>query len=303
MGFNLGRASSKSATNYFSKAMNGQGQSKVESKNTSGLISQRSGHNKSDKVHSINTMKSFRNVTSQYTQFLKDKFGSIKGNLNTTTATRWLGDKLKNDEEFKGSSANTYISQLGNLQIAADKLGNKCDIDLKEIAGNLRDSGYDLGKSATDRSFADANSLVSEMQNSQYAISASLQIEAGMRVDDAINSTKWQINQDNTITIHGSKNGLNYTTRELNQELVSRAIEAKEQGYKASYTSYSTDLKEVANNQNQAWQGTHGLRYDYAQSRFSELQQQGCSYKESLANVSLEMGHSRIEITLHYLNI
>lgn len=304
MGFNLGRASSKAATNYFSKAMDGQGQSKVQSKNTSDLISQRSGHKKSDNVHSINTMKSFRNVTSQYTQFLKDKFGSIKGNLNTTTATEWLEEKLNNkDEEFKGSSANTYISQLGNLQIAASKLGNKCDIDLKDIAGNLRDSGYDLGKSATDRSFADANSLVSAMQNSQYAISASFQGEAGMRVDDAINSNKWQINQNNTITIHGSKNGLNYTTRELNQKLINKAVEAKEQGYRTSYTSYSTNLKEVANNQNQVWQGTHGLRYNYAQSRFSELQQQGYSYKESLAKVSLEMGHSRIEITLHYLNI
>lgn len=304
MGFNLARASSKAATNYFSKAMNGQGQSKVQSKNTSGLISQRSGHKKSDKVHSINTMKSFRNVTSQYTQFLKDKFGSIKGNLNTTTATEWLEQKLKSkDEDFKGSSANTYISQLGNLQIAASKLGNKCDIDLKEISGNLRDSGYELGKNATDRSFADAKSLVYAMQNSQYALSASLQYDAGMRVDDAINSSKWQINQNNTITIHGSKNGLNYSTKQLSQELINRVVEAKEQGYKTSYTSYSTDLKEVANSQGQAWQGTHGLRYNYAQSRFSELQQQKYSYKELLEKVSLEMGHSRVEITLHYLNI
>jgi hypothetical protein len=124
-----------------------------------------------------------------------------------------------------------------------------------------------------------------------------------MRVDDAINSSKWQINQDNTITIHGSKNGLNYTTRELSQELVNRVIEAKEQGYKTSYTSYSADLKEVANNQKQTWQGTHGLRYNYAQSRFIELKQQGYSYKEALEKVSLEMGHSRSEITLHYVNI
>lgn len=296
MSFNLGRASANAATNYFAKVMNGIGQSKVKSKQNSHIKSDRNGHAKSDKVHSHESMKSFKTVTRQYMQYLKDNYNGIKSNINTETATSFLESKLSSSD-IKGSSANTYISQISNLAIANDSLGRKHDIDTKEIAGNLRDAGYDLGKHAKDRSFENPKEIVERMQSTKYGLSASLQDSIGLRASDAIDSNKWQVNPDNTLTVHGSKNGISYTTAPLNDLLMNRAIQAKENSYKVSYTAYSQTLREAS--VGQIWQGTHGLRYSFAQSRFEELKD--LSYKERLDRLSLELGHSRAEISQHYL--
>lgn len=47
--------------------------------------------------------------------------------------------------------------------------------------------------------------------------------------------------------------------------------------------------------------GAHGLRHTFAQERMSALKSTGHSYNESLAIVSMELGHFRPEITLAYL--
>ena len=40
----------------------------------------------------------------------------------------------------------------------------------------------------------------------------------------------------------------------------------------------------------------------FAQFKVSELQAEGKTYTEALGQTSLEMGHSRVGITLHYLS-
>jgi integrase len=58
----------------------------------------------------------------------------------------------------------------------------------------------------------------------------------------------------------------------------------------------------AASNRALGWSnGAHGLRHAYAQSRMSELQQQGFLYDEALALVSQLLGHFRAEITEVYL--
>lgn len=84
------------------------------------------------------------------------------------------------------------------------------------------------------------------MQDTPYLLSFDLQRQAGMRIDDATDSKKWSIDRStNTITIRGSKNGLTYTTRDLPSQLIDRAIQAKQIGYKANKTIYSNKLREA----------------------------------------------------------
>ena len=51
----------------------------------------------------------------------------------------------------------------------------------------------------------------------------------------------------------------------------------------------------------QDWNGTHGMRHNFAQDRMAELQGEGMSYNQALAQVSAEMGHHRLEITEIYM--
>ena len=61
--------------------------------------------------------------------------------------------------------------------------------------------------------------------------------------------------------------------------------------FKENYPDYRQTLKQAGANE-----GTHGLRYSYAKNRYIELKE-----RQTLAQISLEMGHSRTEITRHYL--
>ena len=132
------------------------------------------------------------------------------------------------------------------------------------------------------------------MRDSPYFLSAQLAYEVGLRADDAIHSDKWTLNSDNTIHVVGSKNGINYTTSVLSNETAQRVRDAIENGYKGNYGEFREALKEAVEHCNENWTGIHGLRYSFAQERLADggLKSQ----------ISLEMGHSRIEILDVYVS-
>lgn len=298
MAFNMGRASAAAAANQFTKVLDGIGQSKTQAKAESGLKSDRSGHAKSDKLHSYSARDNFRSYTKQYFEHVKQEHGTLKGNINNDTLTEYLKGRLDRGE-IKESTANTYLSSLSNISIAQEHLGMKSTIDGREVAGNLADSGHNLGREYFDRSYERPDEIVNNMEhNSDYGLSATLQHELGLRAGDAIDSEKWRITDDNRLEITGSKGGINYETAPMSDELRERVADAIESGYSVSYSNYVETMRE---NSPDEWNGTHGLRYNYAQERYDELQDKGYTHREALEAISLEMGHSRPEITEHYL--
>ena len=61
-------------------------------------------------------------------------------------------------------------------------------------------------------------------------------------------------------------------------------------------------LKEAAQTTNQEYQGSHGLRWNFARERFYKIQLiGGLTYDQALQQVSWEMKHERASITEHYL--
>jgi hypothetical protein len=72
---------------------------------------------------------------------------------------------------------------------------------------------------------------------------------------------------------------------------------------KVSVDAYRSTLKSSAQASGQDYNGSHGLRWNFAKERFSELQKTGISYEKALGMVSDEMGHNRIEISEHYLGL
>lgn len=70
---------------------------------------------------------------------------------------------------------------------------------------------------------------------------------------------------------------------------------------KVGADGYRHSLKAAAHQSGQDYNGSHGLRWNFAQERFAELQAHGLSYEKALGVLSHEMGHNRIEISEHYL--
>lgn len=65
--------------------------------------------------------------------------------------------------------------------------------------------------------------------------------------------------------------------------------------------SYRKALSKAAQVTDQEYQGSHGLRWSWAQDRHKVLQKSGLTYEQTLTRISQEMGHERGDITEHYL--
>nr|WP_321266176.1 integrase domain-containing protein [uncultured Sulfurimonas sp.] len=279
---------------------NGIGSSKIDSRNNSNQTGE-NGHKVSDKAHSVKEVQNLRSVTNQYINHVKENYeGKVASNINADSAKSFLEAK---SQSVSGGTLNTYSSLMNKVadNLNKDNIGSLNRADIQSIKNELKER-VELKSEHINRAYNNPHAIKAEMQNSTMSISADLQHEAGLRANDAIDSSKWTINPNNTITINGSKGGNDYTTRELSQNTIDKAQSAINANYKANYTEYKEALKEAVEATGQTWDknGTHGLRYDFAQERVQELIKDGKTQDEANGQTSLEMGHSRLDITNHY---
>ena len=297
--YNADRATANSIINRTLSNANGIGSSKSYSRSNSDYKGE-NGHKISDKVHSIKDAQNLRTVTTQYVNFIKENFeGKVNGNINKESLRAFI---IQKSETVQGSTLNTYLSSLNKMQINMEKsnIGKLNSGDIKDVKKEIKEH-ISLKTEHTNRAYSNSNEILNNMKNTAFAISAELQVNAGLRLNDAINSEKWQINSDNTLKIVGSKGGITYTTAPLSNELIAKVIEAKEENYKINREEYRIAVKEAIEASGEQFNGSHGLRYAFAQNRVENLEKIGLTKIEAEAKTSLEMGHSRVEITGHYL--
>lgn len=276
------------------------GKSKTAAKADSQVRGQ-NGHKVSTQAHSIKSIQNLRSVTTQYVNFIKANHGNrVVGHINKETVKEFLLSK-----NISGGSLNTYISTMAKVADNFNKIGIQSieRKDIHNIRTEFKNNNINLSKNHINRAYQNTEKIIQNVEtSSSYGLSVRLSVSAGLRIGDATNSNKWKLNNDNTLTINQSKNGLNYKTLQLDNNTENEVKEAIAEGYKIDKTEYSTALKEAVESTGQEYNGTHGLRYSFAQERFSELKEYGYTHSEALAEISLNMGHSREEISKHYLN-
>lgn len=289
------RASATAVINQIMSNANAIGISKTQAKANSSVLGQNGHKISGSKAHSIKSLQNLRSITTQYINYIKEHHGNrVVKNINNETMKDFINYKLE-----RGSSegtANTYISTLAKLSDGLNELNihSTSRSEITAYRSELKENGHHLQKNHTNRAYSNTKAIIDAMSNSgPYSLSTQLQVEAGLRADDAINSDKWILNINNTLRIQGSKNGLNYITSTLSDETAVRVREAINNGYLVNYGEYRASLKEAVESTGQKWNGTHGLRYNYAQEALVN--------GASRAEISLNMGHSREEITEHYL--
>jgi len=292
MGHIHNRASANAVINQIMSQANGIGSSKTEARNQSNTIGQ-NGQKTSSKAHSIKSLQNLRSITTQYVNYIKEEHGNrVAKYINNETIKEFINHKL--EQGNSQGTINTYISALAKMSDNLNNLGiNTSRTEITAYRSELKANGNDLQKNHINRAYNNPQAIVNEMRDSPYFLSAQLAYEVGLRADDAIHSNKWTLNSDNTMYIKGSKNGINYTTSPLNDETAQRVRDAIESGYKVNDGVFREALKEAVANYNESWTGIHGLRYSFTQERLSE----GISQPQ----ISLEMGHSRIEVLDVYL--
>jgi site-specific recombinase XerD len=261
------------------KSHNGIGQSKLESRNSSGLVSAESGHKVSDKFHSYKSLDNARNDLKNLGNYAKEEFG-IKdmSQINREVVENWIRDK-----DITYNTASNYLSEINKVH---EHL-NITREEVKELRAELK---TDL---RTNELHSRAYSNLDRIQLPERSQPAfELQRDYGLRMSAAthINIEK----QINGNTLKYQEKGGKWSEKELNPTLISKIKENAVEGkYELSKNTYRDQLQKEIEKSGQKYNGTHGIRHTYAQNQLEA----GKSKQE----VSESMGHSREGVTNTYL--
>lgn len=150
------------------------------------------------------------------------------------------------------------------------------------------------------RSYRQPNEIINALPE-QYALAGSMQLTQGLRISDACYFKKI----DDTHVICNSKNGqsmIKELTPQQQQLFDKYSVDGT---YSVNREKYDYQLEKACIATKQTWNGSHGLRHNFAQNRMAELTNENgeyrLSYGEAMLQTSKDMGHHRLEITEKYL--
>jgi len=261
------------------KQHNGIHQSKLESRNNSGLKSLESGHKISDKFHSYKSLDNVRNDLKNLGNFVKENY-KIKdmSQISINEVKEWIYNK-----DITYNTASNYLSELNKVHSHFNFSREQIKDLRSELKAELRDNKLD----SREYKHLDKIQLPDKSQ-----VAFELQRDYGLRVNAATNINVEKQIKGNTL-LYREKGG-KLSEKELNPTLISKIKENAVNGkYELSYNTYRDQLQKAIEKTGQKYNGTHGIRHTYAQNQLIA--------GKSKLEVSKELGHSREEITNTYL--
>ena len=257
----------------------GIGESKLESRNSSGIVSEESGHKLSNKIHSTKSLENIRNDLTNLGNYAKEKYG-IKdmSRIDQEVVEDWIRDK-----DVSYNTASNYLSEI-------NKVHEHLNITREEVKEIRSECKYALRQNKLESRAYKHLDKIQLPDRSQPAFE--LQRDYGLRVGATI-----KINIDKQLdgnTFFYREKGGKWSKRELSPSLVSKIKENAINGkYEISYNTYKDQLKKAIEKTGQKYNGTHGMRHSYTQNQIVA----GRSKKE----VSKDLGHSRGGIINTYI--
>lgn len=266
-------------------------------------------------VYSYATADAYRDTWRHALEYAKSEYG-VKDleRLTGEHVVAYLESKI--DESVSRATFDQYAAACSKLEQALNKFaaekesGKTYTFDLRHVRAL---AASELGgRSELSRAYSDPDRLVTTVQNAQHALAAAIQRDSGARVKEVTLIREDQLRglrPDNIlghlkgwIEIQGKGGKIREVAMqpETYQKL-ERSIAVHNGRFEIVGDRYRADLKQAALLTSQTYQGSHGLRWSWAQGRHDQLQRYGLTYEQSLARVSQEMGHERADITEHYL--
>lgn len=264
-------------------------------------------------VHSYATADAYRDVWRHACEFAKEEYG-IKNveKITEREIAGYLESKVR--DGVSHATLSQYSAALEKFEVAlnryASEHGTGREYKFHELIQEVKD-GADLKRFDGSRAYTDPDRLVNEVQGDKYSIAAAIQYEGGARVSEANHIDQGQLlglradhytgEEKGWIAVEG-KGG---KEREIGvspgtYSRLAGEIE-KEGRFEFDKRGYAREVENAAERSDQEHQGTHGLRWSWAQERHGELQEHGRTYEQALGLVSAELGHDRSDITEHYL--
>jgi len=267
-------------------------------------------------IYSYSTADAYRDVWRAVGEFAKAEYG-IKDMERITgeVAVAYLNSKI--EEGVARATFGQYAAAVEKMETALNRFASQNETgntykfgldDVREVAA------LELGERNHEaRAYADPSKLYGNIEDKQHALVAQIQHESGGRIKEVSQIKEGQLKGLKADRITGELrgkievDGKGGKIRELQVSpaayaALKAAIAANDGVFKvADYKAYIAALEKSAGKTGQDYNGSHGLRWNFAQERMQKLQAHGLSYEQALQQVSHEMGHERSDITEHYL--
>jgi site-specific recombinase XerC len=257
-------------------------------------------------VHSYGTFDKYRDISINAFKEIREEFG-VKDitNLTGEHIQHFLDAKV--EAGIARSTFDTYSSAMQKLEVALNRFSEQNNLDKSySFSSSINESRsvahQEIQRPDVSRAFSNPESLIKEISNETHELAARVQHEAGLRISE-LGEIK-NVREDSfDVKGKGGKERECSVSRETMKDLKDYLKNNNFKWSESQKNAYRESLKEAAERSGQQYNGngSHGLRWNYAQERMSELQQAGHSYESAQVQVSQEMGHERADITEHYL--
>ena len=290
------------------------GQSKHRAKEAARAAGAKSSHEIGQKlqIHSFNTANLYRSVWIEILRYAKENF-AVKDitKLSATIVSSFLDEKISNGMKY--TSYSVYCSALEKLTVGLNKWEQEQRKEASydwsaEIQAAKIEAKDVLDRSVETRAYKDPIGLIKAISNPLYQTIAAAQYDIGARISELDHVHPGQFLENKRFQIIKGKGGKDRISefRQLKayenyRRLVIENINSNYDKFTFVRNQYRLAIKAAADKSGQKYTGSHGLRWNYAQERFKAIQQKGGTREEALVQVAQEMGHSRGDITEHYL--
>jgi hypothetical protein len=258
-------------------------------------------------VYSHRSQQGYQKAWKMFFTYVRENYGVTEVSRVTPLHVE---DYMKDiiDRGVSLRTYKTYAAAMSKLEPAMNKV-RRYPISYSDRLKDLRKvARKDLVQNDPRRAYTDPEASIAKIEKQTYRLAAYMQLEGGARISEISELTAAR-------NLEGVKGGFGRIRLTNTKGGRVRTMKVSEQVYrevekiintsgKFEFTraNYAYAAREAFKSRGEEWNGTHGLRWNFAQKRFYELQSdEGMSFQEALKAVSLELGHSRPEITLHYL--
>jgi len=257
-------------------------------------------------VYSFASREQYINVAIDLLKYARDKF-QIRdaAKLNNETVNSFLESKIA--QGVARATFDKYASAVEKFVTALNKFQEQhnlpqISIDISESRQIAQEM---LERTTQSRAYSDPQSLINNIKNDVFKVIAEAQLQGGFRLSELNHMSLANFKGNGIFEVLQGKGGLNREIQ-LPNDIYNKLLELAKQPnttnnkFAFDMNQYRLELKAAAQASQQAYTGSHGLRWNFAQSKYLELSEKYGEVR-ALQMVSNLLGHSRSDITKHYL--
>lgn len=267
-------------------------------------------------IYSYGTADAYKDTWCQFMTWAKEELG-LKDIEKTTGAeiSAYLEHRI--EEGVAHATFARDCAALGKLETALNMYSEKFDRGNEySFRGEIREAAKEghnaLEKADPHRAYENPHELVAAIDKTDHALGAKIQLEGGARIHEMSLIKEAQLKGLSQDSVTGEKVGVievqgkggkvrDIQVSEATYNQLANYIAERGGRFGVDKAGYRDSLMTAAAMTDQTYTGSHGLRWSYAQERMSTAQEKGQTYEQAMSHVSHEMGHTRADITEHYL--